>query len=225
MDSNARAANQSEIAFFPSLVKGIRRGKKRLSEIDPNDLRFKRRISGRKELHVLVVDTSASLGTLQRLSYAKGLMQRILKNGYQKKNYVAVVGTQGNCAQVVLKPTRNFMKIDQVMDSIKAKGKTPLLHAIDSALNLVESFHKQNKFLTNLLVVISDGRINVPFRNSMTEDLNWLGKRIKKLSLNNFVVDSNQKFNRSFLLQKMVRIFEGRYMVMEDTLLQGKISL
>ncbi|MBT3366607.1 MAG: VWA domain-containing protein [Nitrospina sp.] len=225
MDSNARAANQSEIAFFPSLVKGIRRGKKRLSEIDPNDLRFKRRISGRKELHVLVVDTSASMGTLQRLSYAKGLMQRILKNGYQKKNYVAVVGTQGNCAQVVLKPTRNFMKIDQVMDSIKAKGKTPLLHAIDSALNLVESFHKQNKFLTNLLVVISDGRINVPFRNSMNEDLNWLGKRIKKLSLNNFVVDSNQKFNRSFLLQKMVRIFEGRYMVMEDTLLQGKISL
>ena len=225
MDSNARAANQSEIAFFPSLVKGIRRGKKRLSEIDPNDLRFKRRISGRKELHVLVVDTSASMGTLQRLSYAKGLMQRILKNGYQKKNYVAVVGTQGNCAQVVLKPTRNFMKIDEVMDAIKAKGKTPLLHAIDSALNLVESFHKQNKFLTNLLVVISDGRVNVPFRNSMTEDLNWLGKRIKKLSLNNFVVDSNQKFNRSFLLQKMVRIFEGRYMVMEDTLLQGKISL
>ncbi|MBT3921095.1 MAG: VWA domain-containing protein [Nitrospina sp.] len=225
MDSNTRTANQSEIAFFPSLIKGIRRGKRRLSEIEPNDLRFKRRISGRKELHVLVVDTSASMGTLQRLSYAKGLMQRILKNGYQKKNYVAVVGTRGNCAQVVLKPTRNFMKIDQVMDSIKAKGKTPLLHAIDSALNLVESFHKQNKFLTNLLVVISDGKVNVPFRNSMNEDLNWLGKRIKKLSLNNFVVDSNQKFNRSFLLQKMVRIFDGRYMVMEDTLLQGKISL
>jgi magnesium chelatase subunit D len=225
MDSNIRAVNQSEIAFFPTLVKGIRKGKKKLSEIGPDDLRFKRRISGRKELHVLVVDTSASMGTLQRLSYAKGLMQRILKNGYQKKNYVAVVGTQGNHANIVLKPTRNFMKIDEVMGSIKAKGKTPLLHAIDSALNLVESFHKQNKFLTNLLVVISDGKVNVPFRNSMTEDLNWLGKRIKKLSLNNFVVDSNQKFNRSFLLQKMVRIFDGRYMMMEDTLLKGKISL
>jgi magnesium chelatase subunit D len=225
MDSNARNANPTEIAFFPTLIKGIRKGKRKLSDIEPSDLRFKRRISGRKELHVLVVDTSASMGTLQRLSYAKGLMQRILKNGYQKKNYVAVVGTQGNSANIVLKPTRNFMKIDEVMDAIKAKGKTPLLHAIDSALNLVESFHKQNKFLTNLLVVISDGKVNVPFRNSMTEDLNWLGKRIKKLSLNNFVVDSNQKYNRSFLLQKMVRIFDGRYMVMEDTLLQGKISL
>jgi magnesium chelatase subunit D len=224
-DFNARTANQSEIAFFPTLLKGIRRGKKRLSDIGPNDLRFKRRVSGRKELHVLVVDTSASMGTSQRLSYAKGLIQRILKNGYQKKNYVAVVGTQGDCANVVLKPTRNFMKIDEVLDSIKAKGKTPLIHAIDCSLNLVESFHKQNKFLTNLLVVISDGKVNVPFRNSMTEDLNWLGKRIKKLNLNNFIVDSNQKFNRSFLLQKMVRIFDGRYMVMEDTLLQGKISL
>jgi Mg-chelatase subunit ChlD len=138
---------------------------------------------------------------------------------------VAVVGTQGDCAQVVLKPTRNFMQIDKVLDSIKAKGKTPLLHAIECSLNLVESFHKQNKFLTNLLVVISDGKVNVPFRNSMNEDLNYLGKRIKKLSLNNFIVDSNQKFSRSFLLQKMVRIFGGRYMVMEDTLLQGKISL
>ena len=225
MDSNARIVNLSEIAFFPTLLKGIRRGKKRLSDIEPNDLRFKRRISGRKELHVLVVDTSASMGTCQRLSYAKGLIQRILKNDYQKKNYVAVVGTQGDRANVVLRPTRNFMKIDEVMDSIKAKGKTPLLHAIDSALSLVESFHKQNKFLTNLLVVISDGKLNVPFRSSVTEDLNWLGKRIKKLNLNNFIVDSNQKFNRSFLLQKMVHIFDGRYMIMEDTLLQGKISL
>jgi magnesium chelatase subunit D len=225
MDLKTQTVNQPEIAFFPTLLKGIRRGKKKLSDIDTNDLRFKRRISGRKELHVLVVDTSASMGTSQRLSYAKGLMQRILKNGYQKKNYVAVIATQGNKANIVLKPTRNFMKIDKVMDSIMAKGKTPLLHAIDSALNLVESFHKQNKFLTNLLVVISDGKVNVPFRNSLTEDLNWLGKRIKKLRLNNFIVDSNQKFSRSFLLQKMVRIFDGRYMVMEDTLLQGKISL
>ena len=111
------------------------------------------------------------------------------------------------------------------MDSIKAKGKTPLLHAIDSALNLVESFHRQNKFLTNLLVIISDGKLNVPFQKSVSEDLQGLGKRIKKLNLNNFIVDSNQKFNRSFLLQKMVSVFDGRYMVMEDTLLQGKISL
>jgi magnesium chelatase subunit D len=225
VDSNINTANQSEIAFFPTLIKSIRRGKKKLSEIDTSDLRFKRRISGRKELHVLVIDTSASMGTSQRLSYAKGLMQRILKNDYQKKNYVAVVGTQGDKANVVLKPTRNFLQIDQVMSSIKAKGRTPLLHAIDSALNLVESFHRQNKFLTNLLVVISDGKMNVPFRNSITEDLQWLGKRIKKLDLNNFIVDSNQKYNRSFLLQKMVNIFDGRYMAMEDTLLLGKISL
>ena len=225
LDSKINTTNQSEIAFFPTLVKGIRRGKRKLSEIDTSDLRFKRRISGRKELHVLVIDTSASMGTSQRLSYAKGLMQRILKNDYQKKNYVAVVGTQGNRANVVLKPTRNFLKIDQVMDSIKAKGRTPLLHAIDSALNLVERFHMQNKFLTNLLVIISDGKLNVPFRNSINEDLQWLGKRIKKIGLNNFIVDSNQKYNRSFLLQKMVNIFDGRYMAMEDTLLQGKISL
>ena len=225
LDSKINTTNQSEIAFFPTLVKGIRRGKRKLSEIDISDLRFKRRISGRKELHVLVIDTSASMGTSQRLSYAKGLMQRILKNDYQKKNYVAVVGTQGDRANVVLKPTRNFLKIDQVMDSIKAKGRTPLLHAIDSALNLVERFHMQNKFLTNLLVIISDGKLNVPFRNSINEDLQWLGKRIKKIDLNNFIVDSNQKYNRSFLLQKMVNIFDGRYMAMEDTLLQGKISL
>jgi magnesium chelatase subunit D len=225
LDSKINTTNQSEIAFFPTLVKGIRRGKRKLSEIDTSDLRFKRRISGRKELHVLVIDTSASMGTSQRLSYAKGLMQRILKNDYQKKNYVAVVGTQGDRANVVLKPTRNFLKIDQVMDSIKAKGRTPLLHAIDSALNLVERFHMQNKFLTNLLVIISDGKLNVPFRNSINEDLQWLGKRIKKIGLNNFIVDSNQKYNRSFLLQKMVNIFDGRYMAMEDTLLQGKISL
>ncbi len=225
MDSNINTANQSEIAFFPTLIKGIRRGKRKLSEIDTSDLRFKRRISGRKELHVLVVDTSASMGTSQRLSYAKGLMQRILKMDYQKKNYVAVVGTQGDRASVVLKPTRNFLRIDHVMDAIKAKGKTPLLHAIDSALNLVESFHMQNKFMTNLLVIISDGKLNVPFRNSVSEDMQWLGKRIKKLNLNNFIVDSNHKFNRSFLLKKMVNIFDGHYMAMEDTLLQGKISL
>ena len=224
-DITSKKLDLSEIAFFPTLLKGIRKGKKKLSEIGPDDLRFKRRVSGAKELHMLVIDTSASMGTQKRLSYAKGLVKRILRNGYQKKNYVAVVGTEGDRAKMVLRPTRNFLKIDEVLDSIKAKGRTPLLHAIDSALNLVEGFHRQNKFMVNLLVIISDGKLNVPFRNSVSEDMDWLGKRVKKLGLNNFIVDSNQKFNRSFLLQKMVGIFNGRYMPMEDTLLHNKISL
>jgi len=119
------ARNPSDIAFFPTLIAGIRKGKKHLSQINIEDLRYKRRISGDKQLHLLVVDTSASMGTRDRLAFAKGLVQRILNFDYQKKNLVAIIGTEGKDAKVFLRPTRNLFHISRVLDSITAW--TPLL--------------------------------------------------------------------------------------------------
>ena len=174
-------------------------------------------------MHLLVVDTSASMGLHQRLSFAKGLMQRILRADYQKKHYVAVVGTEGKSAKVFLKPTRNFLKIDQVLDSIRAKGKTPLFHAIDKALATIAGQRKD--FLANLMVIISDGRINVPFKNSIQEDLIFFAEKIRKLRLRNFIVDSNQLVNRSILLKRMAELFGGCYMPMSEVNTREKISL
>ena len=219
------ARGPSDIAFFPTLVAGIRKGKKNLSQISLDDLRYKRKISGNKQLHLLVVDTSASMGTQDRLSFAKGLVQRILKCDYQKKNLVAIVGTEGVDAKVFLRPTRNVFHISKVLDSISAKGKTPLIHAMNAALKMAEGFAKKKHHLTSLMVIISDGRVNVPFRNSISKDLDWLADRIRKLGLLSFVVDSNTRFAGSALLRKIANTFHGRYVLMADVHHQEKIML
>lgn len=221
---NKSPANPS-ISFFPTILNGIRRGKKKLSDIDAADLRYKKKVSGKKELHMLVVDTSASMGLQQRLSYAKGLMQRILRSDYQKKHYVAVVGTEGKSARVFLRPTRNFLKIDQVLDSIRAKGRTPLFHAIDKALETIAGLRKRKAFLANLMIVISDGKVNIPFKNSIHEDLVHFAEKVRRLKLHNFIVDSNQSINRSVLLQRMADLFEGCYMPMSEVNTRERISL
>jgi len=219
------ARGLSDIAFFPTLVAGIRKGKKHLSQISLDDLRYKRKISGNKQLHLLVVDTSASMGTQDRLSFAKGLVQRILKFDYQKKNLVAIVGTEGVEAKVFLRPTRNVFHISKVLDSISAKGKTPLMHAMDAALKMAEGFAKKKRHLKSLMVVISDGRVNVPFKNSISKDLDWLADRVRKLGLLSFVVDSNARFAGSVLLRKIANTFQGRYILMADIHHQEKIML
>ena len=219
------ARGPSDIAFFPTLVAGIRKGKKHLSQISLDDLRYKRKISGNKQLHLLVVDTSASMGTQDRLSFAKGLVQRILKSDYQKKNLVAIVGTEGVEAKVFLRPTRNLFHISKVLDSISAKGKTPLIHAMDAAIKMAEGFAKKKRHLTSLMVVISDGRLNVPFKNSISKDLDWLADRVRKLGLSSFVVDSNTRFAGSALLRKIANTFQGRYVLMTDIHNQEKILI
>ncbi len=219
------ARNPSDIAFFPTLVAGIRKGKKHLSQISIDDLRYKKKISGNKQLHLLVVDTSASMGTKDRLAFAKGLVQRILKFDYQKKNLVAIVGTEGIEAKVLLRPTRNLFQISRVLDAITAKGKTPLMQAMDAALKMAEGFSKKKKHLTSLMVVISDGRVNVPFKSSISNDLAWFGERVKKLNLLSFVVDSNLRFAGSALMRKMADTFQGRYVFMADIHHQEKILL
>ena len=219
------ARNPSDIAFFPTLVAGIRKGKKKLSQISIDDLRYKKKISGMKQLHLLVVDTSASMGTRDRLAFAKGLVQRILKFDYQKKNLVAIVATEGAEAKVLLRPTRNLFQISRVLDAITAKGKTPLMQAMDAALKMAEGFSRKKQHLTSLMVVISDGRVNVPFKSSLSNDLAWFGERVKKLNLLSFVVDSNMRFAGSALMRKMADTFQGRYVFMADIHHQEKILL
>lgn len=223
---NKPSSNKPQsISFFSTIISGIRRGRKKMSEIESTDLRYKRKVSGAKELHMLVVDTSASMGVQQRLAYAKGLIQRILRTDYQKKHFVSVVGTEGKTAKVYLKPTRNFLKIDQVLDSIVAKGRTPLFHAIDKALLTIAGLRKRKEFLANLMVVISDGRVNMSFKNSIQEDLVCFGERVRKLKLRSFIVDSNQSFNGSALLKRMADLFHGSYMPMSEITAREKISL
>lgn len=219
------AKNPSDIAIFPTLVAGIRKGKKHLSQISIDDLRYKRKVTGGKQLHLLVVDTSASMGTRDRLAFAKGLVKRILNFDYQKKNLIAIIGTEGIEAKIFLRPTRNLFRISRVLDSIIAKGKTPLMHAMDSALKMAEGFAKKKRRLTSLMVVISDGRVNVPFKDSLLQDLDWLANRAKKLNLLSFVVDSNSWFEGSALLRKMADTFGGRYVFMADVRHQKKILI
>ncbi len=224
-NSKKSAGPNAGVAFFHTIINGIRKGKRRLDEIDSHDLRFKRKLSGLRELHLLVLDASASMGTKKRLAYAKGLAQRILKRDYEKKNYVAVITAQGNDAHVLLKPTRNFLKIEKVLSAVTARGKTPLLHAIDKALELGKKFRKRTTDSTQLLAVVSDGRVNVPFNGTVNEDLNFFGESIRKLGVNSIVVDSNGRFNSSFLLKKMANLFEGRYLSMEDAQNQKRVAI
>ncbi len=224
-DNEKAAGPNAGVAFFHTIVNGIRKGKRRLNEIDSRDLRFKRKISGLRELHLLVLDASASMGTQKRLAYAKGLAQRILKRDYEKKNYVAVVTAQGNNANVLLKPTRNFLKIEKVLTAVTARGKTPLLHALAKALELGKKFRKSATDSTQLLAVVSDGRVNVPFKGTVNEDLSFFSESVCKLGINSVVVDSNGRFSSSFLLKKMARLFEGRYLSMEDAQNQKRVAI
>ena len=75
------------------------------------------------------------------------------------------------------------------------------------------------------MVVISDGRVNVPFKNSISKDLDWLADRVRKLGLLSFVVDSNARFAGSVLLRKIANTFQGRYILMADIHHQEKIML
>lgn len=210
-DRPENAFSVSSVALYPTLAQAARRGISALSQIRSRDLKFKRKESRRRELHILVIDTSASMGTRQRLSLAKGLIQRLLKTDYQKKHFVGLVDTQGDEARVLLPPTRNLVHLETLLDNLQARGRTPLFHALDRAFALFRRARKRSGRWLYRLIILSDGKINVAFGNSIREDLTFFSNRIKKLKLPCVVIDTNTARAQSILLKEMARISGGTY--------------
>jgi len=155
------------------------------------DIRDKVRMKEVSTLSVFVVDASGSMGNNKRMESAKGAIFSLLLNSYQRRDKVALVSFRGNDASVLLPPSSSIDKAVNHLRDLPTGGKTPLAAGISKGLDLIRNEKRRNPDLVSMMVLISDGRSNVPFRgDGIKEELIELSSRINREGVRLVIIDT-----------------------------------
>jgi magnesium chelatase subunit D len=180
----------------------------------PDQLIFKTPDAKTGTRFVFVVDASGSHAAQQRMRSVKGATAALLKSSVDPKDEVAVVAFRGAKADVVLPPCRDADAATRVLEFLPTGGRTPLAHALELAETLVTD--------ASLLVLITDGRANVPLMSADPwADALHSARSIKCPSL---VIDSSLGCAAAAETRALAGAMRGRWIALEelnqDTLIQ-----
>jgi magnesium chelatase subunit D len=126
--------------------------------IYPQDLRASRYKQAAHTVVVFAVDASGSAAA-HRLAEAKGAVERLLTECYERRDQVALVVFQGAQATLVLPPTRSLVRARRELARFPSGGGTPLPSALELVKELGVGIRKAGH--TPMLCLLTDGRANV----------------------------------------------------------------
>jgi magnesium chelatase subunit D len=165
------------------------RGDERLP-VRVEDVREKVRMGNASALFVFVVDASGSMGVEERMAAAKGAVLSLLRKAYEKRDRVAFVAFRKDSAEVLLPPTRSVERALDRLRELPTGGKTPLPAGVWKGLEVIRSELTKNDNVIPVLVLVTDGRGNVPLRRDVEADLAGCAREIKRRGLRAVVVDA-----------------------------------
>lgn len=133
-------------------------------KVTKHDLHQQIRTGKSSNLILFVVDASGSMAAQRRMEAVKGAVLTLLTDAYQQRDQVAVISFRGESAQLLLPPTRSVDLAGQHLRELPTGGRTPLAHALSLAS---ETLEKANGDMPPLLVLLSDGKANVPLNDGV----------------------------------------------------------
>jgi magnesium chelatase subunit D len=168
--------------------------------IKPSDLRLKRLKHRTGALFIFLVDSSGSMG-VGRIGHAKGVMIRMLRQSYLRRDSVALIAFRGTSVEAILEPTSSMEVARRAIESMPAGGGTPLAAGLASAISLAERARRKTP-RKPILLIFTDGRVNVPLKTpekpGRTErerviraELEALGRRLREETIRAVVVDTS----------------------------------
>jgi magnesium chelatase subunit D len=192
------------------------------------DLRQKVRETRTGNLILFVVDASGSMAAHDRMRAAKGAVLSLLLDAYRKRDQVGLIAFRGRRAAVLLPPTTSVELAERRLRELPTGGRTPLAHALHLAWQTVERQRLSQPGLLPLLVLVSDGRANVPLAVStaspgtpagcdgdLLAELRWLAALLQRHGTTSIVVDSETGPARLGLAREVAAALGARYLALD----------
>ena len=186
--------------------------------IEPRDIRTKVRERRSGCTVLFLVDASGSLGAMRRMSAVKGAVLSMLKDSYVSRDRVGLMAFRRDRAELILPPTRSVEYGYRKLEELPTGGRTPLAGAIASAAELMTSYSRCHPGERCCVVVITDGRGNVPLEGGTDGTLDAVGiaETVSVPGLEWIVVDAGTGFVRFDDAEKLAEALGGRYFRLED---------
>lgn len=169
--------------------------------IKKEDIRKKVRQSKVSSLIVLLVDASGTMGAMDRMECAKGTVFSLLMDAYQSRDKVAMVAFRGNDAQIILPPTNGVELAKKLLITLPTGGKTPIGLGLMKAMNLIKNEMKKDPTVIPLLVLLTDGRANIPIvpESDPMEEIKKLSEMVVSEGIYSVVIDTEVTKKMSFI--------------------------
>ncbi|MCC9138214.1 VWA domain-containing protein [Pontibacter silvestris] len=164
-----------------------------------------------------MVDASGSMAASRRMEAVKGTVLSLLTDAYQRRDTVGVIAFRGIEAQVLLHPTSSVELAEQALRSLPTGGRTPLPHALQTAVVLLSKFDPK-KDLQPLLVLLSDGKANVALPDggdSWSQTLQ-LASHLKELRISSLVMNTENGYVQMGRAGELAKALGAQYVSLEE---------
>lgn len=181
-------------------------------KVGKEDLREKVRIGKISTPTAFVVDASGSMFTHERMESAKGAVLSMLQDAYQKRDKVGLVAFREHRGEVILPMCTSLDYATECLRDLATGGPTPLSAGLQKGLELLMLEKRKNPEALPLLVLISDGRANVPMAASskIEDELIELTNLAWKNKLHMIFIDVEQEATASQRHGENKRILQDR---------------
>ncbi|HID96343.1 MAG TPA: VWA domain-containing protein [Candidatus Latescibacteria bacterium] len=193
--------------------------------VQPQDLREKVRERKKAAVITFVVDASGSMGAQRRMEVAKGAVMELLAESYQKRDKVAFIAFRGQDAHLLLPPTSGIERAAQCLRELPTGGKTPLPAGLNKALEVLLNELKRDESIIPVLVLVSDGKGNVPIKEDVRKEVEALATKIRERRIHLVVIDSGGGFLRLGYNKQIAQIADGEYCNLEELNVREVVSV
>mmetsp|Transcript_13519 Transcript_13519/g.20562 ORF Transcript_13519/g.20562 Transcript_13519/m.20562 type:complete len:799 (-) Transcript_13519:151-2547(-) len=201
--------------------------------IEQSDVRIKKMARKAGSLIIFVVDASGSMA-LNRMNAAKGAALSLLTEAYQSRDQICLIPFQGEMSDVLLPPTKSIAMASKRLEQMPCGGGSPLAHALQTASLTGLNAQKSGDVGKVVVVLISDGRANVPLcvscgeefdpeadeeskdgkpsRSYLKEEVMVCAKQLGALpGFNLLCIDTENKFISTGLAKEIANAAGGKY--------------
>jgi magnesium chelatase subunit D len=185
--------------------------------IEKCDLREKVRESKIGNLIMFVVDASGSMAAEERMVAAKGAVFSLLLDAYQRRDRVGMVVFRKNTAELVLSPTNSVEMAQKCLAKLPTGGRTPMAHGLNLGLETVKEYMRRDKEIVPLIVLVSDGRANVPLNGGdPVEEAKAMAREISARGIQSIAIDTERGFLTFGLVKQVCDEMGGKYLRLEE---------
>lgn len=119
----------------------------------------------------MILIFNQDLYAFQSMNMAKGAAISILMESYKNRDKICLIVFNGDKADVLVPPTKSITLTKRRLEAMPCGGGSPLAHALEIAV-LVGTNAKKSKDVGKVIIVlVTDGRANVPLSVSHGESM------------------------------------------------------
>lgn len=185
--------------------------------IEKSDIRAKIREKKTGATILFVIDASGSMRAKRRLQALKTTVLSMLKEAYEKRDRIGVISFKGDKAEVILPITNSHYLAYKRLKELPIGGRTPLPAALEQARFVVQAEKSKNPNAIQMVVLISDGRSNVPrYTTDALADAMSAAEKLSHEAIQLLVLDCEESRFRLGLAKQLSEALKAEYVKLDE---------